>query len=362
MPAITLAGHLSKGHEGFPARPSIEGCSRVTVGGVPVHCEGHAWADHGHIGYLAQGAPHVTIAGRGVGRIGDPITCGDTVAQGCRNVTVGNCGGADFARDIMFESLTDPKDKLILCLPEMEAAMAEQLEPGPDKQGWVQASECAQKWMNKKAYTIRGSIDNGGQTPYLVEWEWLLNYFRFQRALTELLIRDNLFHLNARANLNRFLEQEGAFASEGRTFDHITLPLMELRARAFQSQPMKYDLTEAVVSNGGNPVPDGMQACIAQTTLFAVAAGETQINGGVRSVIVRRVGGFIHDAYDFSDDQWLGNWICSPEKKGFSPLMGTPLHNRAFRNFREQTGYGCDFRIMCIPHVVWKGEFRYDLA
>ncbi|WP_041796052.1 PAAR domain-containing protein [Pararhodospirillum photometricum] len=89
MPPVTLLGHVCTGHGCWPPRPSVEGEPRFTVGGIPVHLQGHAWASHTckaipqtHASVLAAGSPRFFVGGRQLGRIGDPVACGSTVAQG----------------------------------------------------------------------------------------------------------------------------------------------------------------------------------------------------------------------------------------------------------------------------------------
>lgn len=97
MPQVTLKGHKCTGHGCWPSRPSIEGKANFTVGGIPVHCEGHGWAAHScpdipetHSSVLASGAPRFTVGGKELGRVGDPIACGSLVAEGVDNFTVGD--------------------------------------------------------------------------------------------------------------------------------------------------------------------------------------------------------------------------------------------------------------------------------
>lgn len=97
MPAVTLKGHSCTGHGCWPPRPSSQGDLKFTVGSIPVHCEGHAWAAHTcpdipetHASVLSAGAPRFTIGGRQLGRIGDPVACGSSVAQGEARFTVGD--------------------------------------------------------------------------------------------------------------------------------------------------------------------------------------------------------------------------------------------------------------------------------
>jgi len=122
--------------------------------------------------------------------------------------------------------------------------------------------------------------------------------------------------------------------------------------------------------------PDGLFAAMGALVVYALAAGETYVDpNGMRWITIRKIGRFIHDGFDFNGDQWLGNWECSAKYKGFNSRdaalelpfdkagkeLGLPsrLDNRAFREFRRRTGYGCDFRVTCLPNVVEVEEFDY---
>lgn len=90
MPAVVRLGDTSTGHPHcYPARPNTEASDFVSIDGLGVHCVGHAWAVHGackdhspHGGVAAGGSAFVKIDGAAVCRIGDPISCGDTMATG----------------------------------------------------------------------------------------------------------------------------------------------------------------------------------------------------------------------------------------------------------------------------------------
>lgn len=96
MPAVTRLGDLCTGHADWPPRPSIEASSTVKVNGIGVVRVGDAYAIHCnsepecHGGVLAAGSATVYVEGRQLGRIGDPVSCGSSVAQGSHNVF---CGG-----------------------------------------------------------------------------------------------------------------------------------------------------------------------------------------------------------------------------------------------------------------------------
>lgn len=90
MSAVVRLGDTSTGHPHcYPARQNIEASDFVSIGGRGVHCVGHAWAAHGackdhspHGGAAAGGSAFVSIEGKAVCRVGDPISCGDTMVTG----------------------------------------------------------------------------------------------------------------------------------------------------------------------------------------------------------------------------------------------------------------------------------------
>lgn len=95
MPLVTLKGMICTGHGCWPPRPSVQGEPRFRVNGIEVHLQTHAWASHTcpsipetHASVLAAGSPHFRVNGLEVGRVGDPVACGSTVAQGHPNFNV----------------------------------------------------------------------------------------------------------------------------------------------------------------------------------------------------------------------------------------------------------------------------------
>lgn len=95
MPEITRLGDMTAGHDGFPPRPSIEASEDVFVEGIGAVRVGDAYAIHCnstptcHDGRLAEGSSTVFVNGKPVGRVGDPVDCGDTVAFGATTVFCG---------------------------------------------------------------------------------------------------------------------------------------------------------------------------------------------------------------------------------------------------------------------------------
>lgn len=96
MPAVSRLGDNCTGHGCWPPRPSTGASPNVFVNGIAAHRQGDAWAAHTcpaipetHASVLAAGSATVFANGKPLGRIGDPVACGSTVAQGSPNVFAG---------------------------------------------------------------------------------------------------------------------------------------------------------------------------------------------------------------------------------------------------------------------------------
>ena len=100
MPAVTRKGDSCTGHGCWPSRSSIEGSGNVFVNGIAAHRQGDGWAvhccthpgtPHGcHDSPLASGSSTVFVNGLQLGRVGDPVECGSSVASGSGNVFAGD--------------------------------------------------------------------------------------------------------------------------------------------------------------------------------------------------------------------------------------------------------------------------------
>ncbi len=93
MTAVTRLGDACTGHGGFPPRPSSSASGDVFVNGIAAHRQGDSWSSHGcgHTSHavLASGPGTVFVNGKMIGRIGDPVDCGSTVAEGSSDVFAG---------------------------------------------------------------------------------------------------------------------------------------------------------------------------------------------------------------------------------------------------------------------------------
>ena len=93
MPSATRIGDMTAGHCFFPV-PLLDGAPTVFANGIAIGVIGGKYPPHTcgkskHQGSLAKGSATAFACGRAIGRIGDQLSCGDTVAQGSPTVFVG---------------------------------------------------------------------------------------------------------------------------------------------------------------------------------------------------------------------------------------------------------------------------------
>lgn len=96
MPGVARLGDICTGHGCWPPRANVAGSPNVLCNGLPVHRAGDAWGAHTcpdipetHASVLAAGSASVYANGKQVGRIGDPVACGSSVATGSADVFAG---------------------------------------------------------------------------------------------------------------------------------------------------------------------------------------------------------------------------------------------------------------------------------
>ena len=96
MSAVARVGDQCTGHGCWPPRPSVGGSPDVFCNGIAVHRQGDGWAPHTcpsipetHASVLANGSSSVFVNGKALGRIGDPVVCGSSVATGSADVFAG---------------------------------------------------------------------------------------------------------------------------------------------------------------------------------------------------------------------------------------------------------------------------------
>lgn len=92
-PSVRQDCDTCTGHGSFPPRNSSGGSGNVIINGCGAHRVGDSWVSHGsdspsssHGGSGAAGSPNVLTNSSPQCRIGDPISCGSSMATGSGNV------------------------------------------------------------------------------------------------------------------------------------------------------------------------------------------------------------------------------------------------------------------------------------
>lgn len=90
MPAVCRFGDNCTGHPVCSPRPNDQGSPDHFVNGLPVHRQGDHWTVHClHDSALAAGSSTVFTNALQRGRVGDPVACGSSVAEGSPDVFAG---------------------------------------------------------------------------------------------------------------------------------------------------------------------------------------------------------------------------------------------------------------------------------
>lgn len=87
MSAIATKNSICSGHGGFPSRPPVESESLLKINGIDVLVNANQYAQHSdvnstHGGQAMSTRPWFTVNGKAVVCVGDPVSCGSTVAAG----------------------------------------------------------------------------------------------------------------------------------------------------------------------------------------------------------------------------------------------------------------------------------------
>ena len=87
MSAIAVSDSMCSGHDGYAPRQVAETVPWFKVDGKPVVVDGCLFPNHSnghssHPGNAVTTRPWFAIGGKGVVCVGDPVSCGSTVATG----------------------------------------------------------------------------------------------------------------------------------------------------------------------------------------------------------------------------------------------------------------------------------------
>lgn len=93
MAAVARLSDVCTGHGPYPPRTNTTASDNVFINGLGAHRVTDGWNVHCavdcHDSTLAEGSPTVFVNGLALGRVGDAIACGSTIATGSENVFSG---------------------------------------------------------------------------------------------------------------------------------------------------------------------------------------------------------------------------------------------------------------------------------
>lgn len=255
----------------------------------------------------------------------------------------------------MRESLSanaSEKDKLLLCLPDIAAAVAERQTTAEDRQGWLYLREMFLKWF---AGVANEDPDTGGE-PYWIDWNWFVSFPRgrsvYENFISPPRVAGAVCSDAALRQLAEIVCCNVDFGSSSTaTFNFIDTHWSEWE-RLYHNQ--------AMVPRGSNP--DGLYAALAGCNLRVLAKGTaTKGVGGQLQITVDAMAVFARDSFNFEEigtggtsiENYLGAWSC--ELGDYVIITRDPyveLYNSDFNKFRASHGYGNNFLVLSKPHLV----------
>lgn len=355
-PIIYVRGTLvNTATDGTPGKAVFSGGLTVQDGGISVPrgdivAFGVSLASHTTDGV----EPGSGISGTPTG--GSPQSPGVAALSAAAAASAANIAGnlASLAADVSQNG--SDVDKLILCLPEITAAMAERETTEADKQGWLYLHDMFERWLSSPANT--DALRN--PAPLRIGWQWAMSYLRAQAAYREFTSHDlqegTVYSQASMKSLATILCKNGYLdeTKEETTFDLTTSDWKEWEKLYFTLYKVPYPLSQPVER-------DGLYTALGAFTLRALAGGRVKNMGnGKWELTLEKVSVFVHDTFNFAADFFgetigLGYWSCEKRDGARSDRPDAtylPLSNRVFRNFRDAYGRGGDFLVLSQPHPV----------
>lgn len=336
-PIVYVRGTLvNTAKDGSPGNAVISGGLQVLSGGVNVP-DGDVVAGAVSLtNHLTQGVEP------GAGQSGPPVGGGSGSGSGSGE---SGDGSTETERHLGVVAETVAQrgsdiDKLILCLPKIAAAEAEEQSNQDNKQGWLYLHDMFERWLSGPANPE--ALSN--PKVFWVDQEWALSYTRVNLAYEQLRSRPYLFSPAARDELANILRRDEKLLPDGRCdFDYINKDYSHWRADYFQ---------QSTVHGMASIHADGLMAAMGNFQLRALAKGYTVPEDDHHLIFVTAVSVIIWDSFNFDDDEPLGYWRCSPPKFSSGPFEGgQELNNSQFRNFRN-LGFGEDFLVLSHPRPL----------
>ena len=336
-PHIRLEGNLSQqGYAGGAASSIL--CGNQTI------CNGSLSVPGGDVS-----AGDVSLRGhQHEGVESGPDTSGKPEGGGSSGTTDDNGSGFwELMFDIVQNSLPEPltpMEKLLLCLPEIAEAEAEDCWTEDNKKGWLYLRDMFHKWFGGRA-----NDDAYKSTePFLVDMNWILSYQRAQTAYDALIMSDQLFSPKALDTLAHVLHKDGLLTNIPTSFDYTITQWDKWKASYFQ---------QVTVYGFADLSSDGLMAAMGNFTFRTLAAGDVKpLPEGGHRITIRKVAIIVWDSFNFDGEYDLKYWSC--KEKAFSVTGGDAtssyfhVTNGSFQEFRKKYGLGEDFLVLSQPKIV----------
>lgn len=374
MAQLATVGCKVSGHDLCPETSIVTGDEFFKVSGKAVAvvgslCASHSCKDHGsHQDAISAGAPHFTVNGKPVARVGDAVDHGNSVASGVGFIDVGNNGGTQCGLAISYEAVSNclihyiqreqlpasETDATILATPKIALNMAE-TDDEERRWGWKLLAPLLQKWICSDAYDELGiNIDKNPEKveTYILEdldWDKLLSIKRVKDNYRKLVMMnepENDEEKESRIKaLYEYLPQALIDCSPdiwegGGNFDHSTVDPHLYKRCSFHSKNVANKLNF-----------DAATIAFANFSLKALASGKVVVNDdGSRTISIVRLYIYLDDRFNFEGEAFLGFWNRSILKFKMIALDGSwELSNSAFRGFRSRHDKGGDFWVLSRP-------------
>lgn len=347
---------LNTAKDGAPGKAVFSGGMEVRDGGISVPAGDVAASGVSLASHTTDGVEP------GSGRSSHP-TGGSSSSPGTAAMSVAVAASAEnIAKNL--ESLAadvgtgdSDIDRLIVCLPEIAASMAEKETNQLDGKGWIYLHDMFQKWLAGVANSDAASSFEAET----VDWKWLMSFQRSYARYFELVQPEYLFSKNAKELLAERLKSSGKFTEHEENFDYIGTSFKAWPLSYFQSISVPRqqfpDVGSSVVE-GTSIKADGLMVAMGSFMLYALARGRViplgeKAGEKYYKIIIAEVGIVAVDRLNFEGTQSYRYWRCEPpafsylNKDGFQELT-----NEAFNNFRNKYGRGYDFSVISGPELL----------
>lgn len=266
-------------------------------------------------------------------------------------------------------------DKLIICLPEIAAAMARRARDDGRKKdaiGLEKLSAFFEKWLSGLPTPVSSNPEEYIKfmqkiEPGMVDLNWVLEFPRAKEIYDEWIKLDGapgtVLSPAAGQILGKRLCENGLLDPSQ---DEITFDFTSYAPEKFEDFYFNHVIVpEIEYDDLDDQKMEGLFAALGAFTLAILGKGRAQnLGNGAWKIFVEHVCVYVRDRFNFETDKWwqilfekveplLRYWNC--EEKAFSKEKKdgyVGLSNSDFRNFRNKFARGGDFFVLSEPVCI----------